>query len=146
MTIAQAMNGVNHLFLDTALVIYFVEQNPDYADRVNNIFDLIDAGSPIAVSSSITLAETLVIPIRLGLNPLRQDFVEILTGQGAIFVSPGSNEAQKAAELRARYNLSLTDAYQVACGLTADCEALLTNDHQFRQVAELRILVLDDLT
>ncbi len=39
----------------------------------------------------------------------------------------------------------LPDAFQVAVALAADCDAFLTNDATFRRVAELRVLVLDDL-
>ena len=51
-----------------------------------------------------------------------------------------------AAELRARYNVSLTDAFQVAAALAGLCDAFLTNDTALRRVTELVVLVLDDLT
>ena len=35
--------------------------------------------------------------------------------------------AIKAAEMRAKYNLKLPDAFQVAVALAAGCEAILTN-------------------
>jgi predicted nucleic acid-binding protein len=47
--------------------------------------------------------------------------------------------------LRAKYNLSLTDAFQVSNALFANCEAILTNDQMLRRVSEIRILILDDL-
>jgi predicted nucleic acid-binding protein len=53
--------------------------------------------------------------------------------------------AARAAELRARYRLKLADALQLALALQAGCEAFLTNDLALRRVAELRVLVLDDL-
>jgi predicted nucleic acid-binding protein len=53
--------------------------------------------------------------------------------------------AESAAELRARYNLSLTDALQMAAALAAGCDAFLTNDTALKRVTELRVLVLDDL-
>lgn len=53
--------------------------------------------------------------------------------------------AEKAAEFRARYNLSLTDAYQMAVALSAGCDAFLTNDARLKRVVEVNVLVLDDL-
>jgi predicted nucleic acid-binding protein len=50
-----------------------------------------------------------------------------------------------AAELRARYNISLTDALQVAVALQNDCEAFLTNDMTINRITELNILVLSEL-
>lgn len=146
MTATEALKNVASLFLDTAPVIYYVEQNPIYQPRVNAIFDRIDEGSFVSVASSITLAETLVVPYRLGQFQLQQDFYDLLVlGLHSVFVSPGAREAQQAAELRAHYNLSLTDAFQVACALSAGCGAILTNDHHFRQVTELQVIILDDL-
>lgn len=53
--------------------------------------------------------------------------------------------AQQAAELRARYNITLPDALQIAAALNTDCEVLLTNDGSLERVKELRVLVLDEL-
>jgi predicted nucleic acid-binding protein len=52
---------------------------------------------------------------------------------------------EQAAELRARLNLSLTDALQAASAIAAGCDAFLTNDHPLARVTGLRVLVLDDL-
>ncbi len=145
MTIAEALTDVTSLFLDTAPVIYYVEQNPAYVKRVNHVFDRVDEGIIFTAASSITLAESLIIPYRQGEVQLQQDFFDVLVlGLHSVFVSPGPREAQQAAEIRARYNLSLTDAFQVACALSAGCQALLTNDQHFRQVAELQIIILSD--
>lgn len=48
----------------------------------------------------------------------------------------------QAAQLRARYNLTLTDALQVAVALETGCDALLTNDLTLKKVSELGIIVL----
>jgi predicted nucleic acid-binding protein len=61
------------------------------------------------------------------------------------FVPINQNMALQAAELRARYNLQLPDAFQVAIALAAGCEAFLTNDTMLSRVTELRVIVLDDL-
>ena len=56
-----------------------------------------------------------------------------------------SRLAERAAELRVRYNLRTPDALQVAAALAAGCEAFLTNDGTFKRVTELRVLILDEL-
>ena len=38
---------------------------------------------------------------------------------------------QTVAELRARYNLLLPDAFQAAVAIVSGCDALLTNDRAF---------------
>lgn len=55
------------------------------------------------------------------------------------------NIALEAAQIRARYNLQLPDAFQIAVALAAECEAFFTNDNVFRRVTELTVLLLDEL-
>lgn len=145
-SLTDALQGVTRLFLDTAPVIYFVERHPVYHPRISSIFSQFGPGTIEAVTSSVTLAECLVYPIRLNLPMIRQDFVDLIVhGQKTHFTTVGEEQAIDAAELRARYGISLTDAFQVACALKAGCDAFLTNDAQLRRVTEIRMLIVDDL-
>jgi predicted nucleic acid-binding protein len=47
--------------------------------------------------------------------------------------------------LRAGYNLRTPDALQIATAVELNCQAFLTNDKQLQPVAELRVLILDEL-
>src|SRR4051794_27284922 len=142
MKVVDAIRGLNSLFLDSAPVIYFVENNPEYIRIVDPIFALLDSGAITAVSSVVTLAECLVSPLRLNLRSQVQLFTKMLAHSSRTrFVQLGQAEAETAADLRARYNLRLPDALQVAAALSAGCDALLTNDGGFRRVTELRVLV-----
>ena len=68
-----------------------------------------------------------------------------MTGiEGIEFAGIDQTLALQAAQIRARYNLQLPDAFQIAVALAAGCEAFLTNDVIFRRVTELQVLVLDD--
>ncbi len=146
MKIADALQAVTRLFLDTAPVIYYVERNPSYAALVDDIFDRVDAGTLHAVTSPITLAECLVGAIRQGLPQAQQDFTDlIVSGANVTCLGLDDATARRAADLRVRYNLPLADAFQVAVALDSNCDTLPTNYHAFRRVQELPILVLDDL-
>jgi predicted nucleic acid-binding protein len=57
MTISDALQDVQRIFLDTAPVIYYVEQNPRYSAMVEEVFRRLDAGTIIGVTSPVTLAE-----------------------------------------------------------------------------------------
>lgn len=65
MTPSELLRGVHRLFLDTAPVIYFVEDNPTYRGRVQPVFEFLDDGDLAVVTSPITLLECLVHPYRL---------------------------------------------------------------------------------
>lgn len=146
MTIAESLQGVTRLFLDSAPVIYYIEEDTRYFALIDAIFDLISDGSIMGVTSPVTLAECLVLPYRLGQTQLQQGFIELITDNDNIEFVPLVDEdiAIQAAQIRGRYNLQLPDAFQIAVALAACCEALLTNDATFRRVTQLRVLLLDD--
>ncbi len=76
---------------------------------------MLSEGSFQAVGSPVTLAECLVMPIRLGQAQTQQDFIDLLTNtDGISFIPIADSVSQKAAEIRVRYNLKLPDALQVA--------------------------------
>ena len=111
MNLAEALRDVTLLFLDTAPVIYYVERNPQYFPWVSLIFDRIDNGALTGITSPITLAECLVVPYRLGQVGLQQDFFDLIVhGAHTVFCSLDQENARRAAELRARQNLTLSDA------------------------------------
>ena len=79
MTIADSLQGVSRLFLDSAPVIYFVERNPQYFDLARAVFERINTGTLIGVASPVTLAECLVRPYSLGQIEFQRYFIDLLT-------------------------------------------------------------------
>ncbi len=146
MKIGERLQNVKRLFLDTAPLVYYVEQNNQYVSRVDPVFERLDAGALTVVVSPITLAECLVAPIRKGQDTIVQAFTDLmLTGEHVEFTAIDGGIAQKAAALRAQYNLALPDAFQVAIALAVGCDAFLTNDLLLERVTELNVMVLDKM-
>jgi predicted nucleic acid-binding protein len=146
MKVSDALVGLNQLFLDSAPVIYFIDANPGYLSVMDSIFDRLNSEQIRAVTSPVTLAECLVLPIRQNDSEKQQIFVDILTSRGtADFIKTDTVIAQCAAEIRVRYNLKLPDALQIATAIESNCEAFLTNDAQLKRVMELRVLVISEL-
>ncbi len=52
--------------LDTAPIIYFIERNPLYVDMMRSFFQAVQKNECAVVTSTITLLETLVVPLRQG--------------------------------------------------------------------------------
>jgi predicted nucleic acid-binding protein len=50
--------------------------------------------------------------------------------------------ADRAADLRARYNIRSLDALVVATALAGGFQALLTNDRQLRRITEMQALLV----
>jgi predicted nucleic acid-binding protein len=141
-----ALSGVTSLGLDTAPIIYFMEANPKYDDLVTEIFQRIDAGVIEGVTSVITLLEVLVMPLRSGDATLQLKYTDLLLHSLHLETHEiTAKVVQRAADLRARYNLRTPDALQVAVVIEAGCQAFLTNDIALKRITELRVLVLDEL-
>jgi len=143
--IPDCLSGLRYIFLDTAPVIYYVEAHPFYFPKVEKLFEYIDKGILTAVTSPITLSECLILPYRLKSEELAQKFSALIVSSiNTIFMPIDDSIAKQAAKLRVKYNLSLTDAMQIAVALAAGCHAFLTNDIALKRVRELKITVIDE--
>jgi len=145
MKLVEQLESVRRIFLDTAPVIYFVEQNPDYLEKSQAVFSRLDEGKITAVVSPITLSECLVVPYRLENAEVAQVFTDLLVNSESVLFYPIDEiTTDKAADLRARYNLTLTDAFQLTIAIQAECDAFLTNDIDLKRVIEIPIIVLSE--
>ena len=145
MTLNEALQGVKSIFLDTAPVVYYVENHPLFADGVEGVIKKLDSKELQGIISPVTLAECLVYPLKSQDKKLQQEFVDFLLRRQSIkMIEIDTEIGLLSARLRAKYNLKLLDALQVATAIRSGCEALLTNDDQFRRVSELRVLMVED--
>lgn len=145
MKLAEQLESLRQVFLDTAPVIYFVEKNPEFSAKIQPIFSKLDEGTLTAVVSPITLPECLVLPYKIPNPDIAQIFSDLLVNSGSVLFYPIDEViADKAADLRARYNLTLTDALQLAVALQSQCDAFLTNDTDLKRVTEIPIIVLSE--
>ncbi len=147
MRIAEWLPTASRLFLDTAPIIYYTEKHPIYYEVVAPVFQAIDAGNLIAVTSVITLAEVLVHPYIRGLADLQEDYFDLVVrGTNVEFVLQDEQIGRLAAQLRAQYRVELPDALQVATALLTNCDAFLTNDAELERIQDLSVIVVKNLT
>jgi predicted nucleic acid-binding protein len=134
------------LAIDTAPIIYFIEENSKYISVVEDVFQRIDEGMLTGVTSVISLTEVLTHPFLHGNKELANNYRQLLLEIENFSTLPiDARMAELAAELRVRYSLRVPDALQVACAVVSNCDAFLTNDKSLRRVTEIRVIVLDDL-
>ncbi|GEA28131.1 tRNA(fMet)-specific endonuclease VapC [Microcystis aeruginosa NIES-4325] len=132
--------------LDTAPLIYFIEQNEAYLELVRAFFGAVSRGEFQVVTSTLTLTEVLVHPLRSGNVELAGQYRDILLDQENLITVPVSVEiSQVAAQLRATQNLRTPDAIQIATAIREGAMFFLTNDSRLAAVPDLEVLVLDAL-
>ncbi len=132
--------------LDTAPIIYFIEGNPLYVEMMRTFFLAVQKDEFSVVTSTVTLLETLVVPLRHGNINLAQQYRDILLKtKGHTTISLFPNIAEEAARLRASYNISTPDSIQMATAIFGGASFFLTNDTHLPSLPNLKTLVLDDL-
>ncbi len=132
--------------LDTAPLIYFIEENPNYLDVTDAFFEAMFRGDFSVVTSVLTITEVLVYPLRQGNTALAQQYREILfNSQGLTTIEVFPEIAENAAQLRANYNLRTPDAIHLATAIRGGASFFLTNDARLPSLPALTVLVLDQL-
>lgn len=137
--------GEGPVCLDTVIFIYFMEENEKYSQLVEPIFEEIDKGRLKAVTSGITLLETLVVPLRVKDDELANQYLYLLKGsQGLKMLDLDCRLLHQAAFLRATWGVKTPDALQLSAALLTNCSAFITNDRRMPNLPGLHILQLSD--
>ena len=132
--------------LDTAPLIYLIEQNTKYLEFVRSFFQAMNYGQFQVVTSTLTLTEVLVHPLRSHHLALAEEYRNILLNQENLTIRPVSVEiAETAAHLRATKNLRTPDAIQIATAIQEKASFFVTNDVRLAAITDLEVLVLDSL-
>ncbi len=127
--------------VDTAPIIYLLEDHPRFAEEFVPLFQQIEAGRILAVISPVTIAEVVAGPLSSGNEILAERYFKVLTSGPNWTVQELTAELSSlAARIRIRYGLKLPDAIQVATAVQTGSSALITHDRDFQGVDEIRIL------
>lgn len=131
--------------LDTAPLIYYIEDVAPYADLVEPVFGLLENHSLRAVTSTVTIAEIPTKPFADKNFSLADEIKFTLKSFSALSVLPVDEKlAEAAALIRARYAIRLPDALQVAAAIQGEATLFLTNDKRTKKVDAVEVLVLFD--
>jgi len=137
--------GNGPVCLDTCVFIYFMEEDSKFLDIVLPIFKAIDQGLLMAVTSGITLIETLVVSIREADHKLADQYERILTeSRGMKMYELDRELLRQGAYLRAIFGIKTPDALQIAAARKGGCSIFITNDRRLPQIDGLTILQLSD--
>jgi len=120
---------MSRIYWDSMLFIYWLENNPRYAERVQQVRENMKKRQDQLCTSAFTVGETLVgFHKRHDLETaarVRGFFLE-----GPIEIIPYTIDlADSYAEIRARLKVSSADAIHLACAAKAGTDLFLTNDH-----------------
>ncbi len=126
------------LLVDSAPIIYLLENHMQLAARFAPLFEAHTAGRVRFSVTTITIAEVLTGPLKAGDDALALRYRAVLETWRPVPLD--IDIAERAARLRASLGLRLPDAVQAASALAINAAALVTYDRDFSRVRALRVL------
>ena len=139
------MTDFKKVFLDTAPLIYFLDEDVKYGSKVQSILEQILNEEKMIVSSVITCEEYLVYPYRTGNREKIEVFFEFAEECDIVLTPITVEIAEKAASIRAEYDyFKAMDSLQLATAVLSGCDVFLTNDKQLKQFDEISCVTVEE--
>lgn len=134
------------LFIDTAPLIYFIEGHSDYNEKLSELFKSNENGDIYFQTSTLTLLEVLVQPLRHQKLELARQYENILTTSSNLEIFDIDIQISiQAAQLRADYNIKTPDSIQIATGIDKNADFFITNDKKLKNIDKIKVLTLEEI-
>ncbi|MBI2008601.1 type II toxin-antitoxin system VapC family toxin [Candidatus Amesbacteria bacterium] len=140
------MNFTSPIFLDTAPIIYFVEENSVFGETSKKILSALMHQQAALHSSHLTLSEVLIKPIKTQNSALitkYSSFFQDLPNFRFSFFDRST--AILTAQIRAKYDFRLADSANLALAVESGCKTFLTNDRNLKPFPDINITLLSEL-
>ncbi len=144
-SIREVLANHSRIAVDSNVLIYLLEGDPERRDRVARIVDAVATGEVEGVLSSVGLAEVLVGPARDGDGAAFEMTAATLRDLGFLVPFLDADTAEDAAWIRGMTGAGLADAAHLAIARAAGATAFITNDRGIASRAGLEVVWLDDL-
>ena len=143
----KELKGRRGVVLDTMVWIYLFERHPKYSAICARLVQEAEAGAFSGLITPVTAAEILVKPLQKQRPDIAERYRMALGTLVNIDLCRLDAEIGfMAGALRAKYDLPLPDVMQAAVALRETPATLVTNDKALKKIAEVMVILLDDLT
>lgn len=141
-----ALPSSGFVYSDAQIAIYTVDRHPTYATVCDPLWQASQNGIFTAISSELTLMETLIGPLRAGDTAQAANREALWRKPNTRLVPITEDILREAARLRAAIPaLRTPDAIHAATALVHGCALFVTNDAGFRRVPGLPLAILDEI-
>lgn len=124
---------MSKVFFDTNVFIYLFEGVEPFRSRTLEIRKrMIDRGDRI-VTSTMTLGEVMVKPVKLGQTTLAEQYDRAIRAAAQV-VAFDAAVAYRYASIRATFRIRNADAIQLACAAHTGVDLFLTNDEDLQKL------------
>ena len=140
------MTDFKRVFIDTAPIIYFLENSSLYMESMEKFFTRCVKENIQIVTSALTVEEYLVSPYSNGKMEYVDNFKRFIKYMNVEVMDIDSTIAEEGAKIRGRYkNFKAMDALQIATAVVKKCDMFFTNDKQLQQEKELPCMTMEDI-
>lgn len=140
------MTDFKRVFIDTAPIIYFLENSSLYMESMGKFFTKCMKEHIQIVTSTLTIEEYLVFPYSKGTIEYVDNFKRFFEYMNIEVVNIDSAIAEQAAKIRGQYkSFKSIDALQIATAIVKECDMFFTNDKQLQQEKELPCMTMEDI-
>jgi predicted nucleic acid-binding protein len=134
------------LFLDTCILIYFLEDNLEFGPAAKILLDKVEKGELKASISTLTMTELLTGPYRVKNDLLALEYHALLFHfPNLSLVDVDLSIAVEAARIRGIYNYSTPDSLLLSSALQVKATAFITTDRKLFSFPELTVLNLTEI-
>jgi predicted nucleic acid-binding protein len=122
-----------------------LRKTPATYDVVKPVIELIVSQQAKGMTSTITLLEVLVLPLRAGNKKLAEKYKTILLSSNDLETCEISNAiSERAAMIPAKYGFKTPDSLQLSTAIVRKADFFLTNDIALKQMNEIKVIVLEE--
>jgi len=119
---------VSRIYWDPMLFIYWLEDHPKFAARVDAIHTRMEERRDQLITGAFTFGEVLVGAYRKGALQAADESLRVLRSLVAEVVPFTIETAERYASIRATPGITPADAIHLACAAQAGTDLFLTND------------------
>jgi len=121
---------MSRVYWDTMLFIYWLEDNPEFAPRVNAIRSRMHERNDELITGAFALGEVLAGVYRKGANDRASEIKTLLEQTISEVIPFTSDTADLYGRIRGALQIPPADAIHLACAACAGTDLFLTNDHR----------------
>jgi uncharacterized protein len=119
---------MSRIYWDTMLFVYWLEDHPVYAKRVQRILAKMEERQDQLCTSAFTAGEVLVGPYKLNASGPAKQIREVFASSFVEILPFTLATADLYARIRVQHRVSPADAIHLACAAQAGTDLFLTND------------------
>jgi uncharacterized protein len=119
---------MSRIYWDTMLFVYWLEDHPVYAKRIQHILSKMEQRQDILCTSAFTAGEVLVGPYKTGALSMAKQIRSIFESSFIEIIPYTLSTAERYARIRSDHGVSAPDAIHLACAAEVRTDLFLTND------------------